>query len=145
MTLHPGDIALAAIAERNRLRVIAGREGHHTALRVGGRQTRERVIGSAKLERATALEVLALEEEMRAGAVVDQARGGHRRAMRDAGDLRRRALDVSGRGPRCHLWCPASAGPTGACLRAARTLFGSRSAPAISPASTTRTRPSSPA
>ena len=59
-----------------------------------GREARQRVVGAAELEGAGALQVLALEEQLRAGARVDRARGGDRRAVRDAGNLSRGALDV---------------------------------------------------
>jgi hypothetical protein len=41
------------------------------------------------------LQVFALEKKPRAGLRVDGARGGDRRLVSDAGDLRRRAFDVS--------------------------------------------------
>jgi hypothetical protein len=70
----------------NRLRVISRRIGEHPALSILGRQPRHRVIGAPELERAHPLEVLALEEHLRAGALVHGARSHHRRAMRVAGN-----------------------------------------------------------
>ena len=60
---------------------------------VGG-EARERVVGAAELEGAGALQVLALEEHAWRRSCVDRARRDDGRAVRDAGDLLGRALDV---------------------------------------------------
>ena len=80
--------------ERDGLRVIAGGEGHDAAAAFVGREARERVVGAAELEGAAALEVLALEEHLGAGAGVDGARRGDRCAVCDAGDLPCGVFDV---------------------------------------------------
>src|SRR5262249_21721936 len=59
--------------ERDRLGVVAGGEGDDAALLLIVAEPRERVVGAAELEGARALEVLALEENLRAGARVDRA------------------------------------------------------------------------
>ena len=83
--------------ERDRLRVVAGREGDDAAAAFVGREARQGVVGAAELEGARALQVLALEEHLGAGARVHGARRDDRRAMRGAGDLARGALDVGER------------------------------------------------
>ena len=50
-----------------------------------GIELRQRVVGTAELERAHTLQVFALEEQLRAAAFVGQARGHHRRLVRHAG------------------------------------------------------------
>jgi hypothetical protein len=78
--------------------VIARGEGDDAASGLVCRQARQRVVGAAELEGTAALLVLTLEKQVRGGAVVDETRRGHRRAMRGAGDLLRRAFDVDERG-----------------------------------------------
>ena len=80
--------------ERDRLRVIAGEKATTPRARWSGGQPRQRVVGAAELEGAGALQVFALEEDVRAGARVQRARGDDRRAVRDAGDLPGGAFDV---------------------------------------------------
>ncbi len=59
--------------ERDSRGVIARREGDDTALAFVGGELRHRVVRAAKLERACALQVFALEEDGGAGALVDRA------------------------------------------------------------------------
>ena len=49
------------------------------------------VVGAAELERAHALQVLGLEEDLRAEQGVERGRGQHRRAVRERGDALVRA------------------------------------------------------
>ena len=79
-----GRHAQQASRQRHRLRVVAGRERHHAGTALGGVELRQRVEGPAELEGAHALQVLALEEELRAGGLVGRAGGQHRRAVRVA-------------------------------------------------------------
>src|SRR6185503_20749306 len=58
------------------------------------RELRDRVVGAAELERAHALEVLALEEEARARHRVRGGRGQDRRPAGRAGDALVRGGDV---------------------------------------------------
>ena len=78
------DRAAEARRQRHRLRVVAGRECDHAGAALGGVELRQRVEGPAELEGAHALQVLALEEELRAGGLVGRAGGQHRRAVRVA-------------------------------------------------------------
>ena len=63
-----------------------------------GRQPGHRVVGAAEFERARALEVLALEVQLSARAIVQRSRCDDGRAMRNAGDLPRGVLNVRERG-----------------------------------------------
>ena len=74
--------------------MVAGRDGGHPggALLVG--QRGDGVVGAAELERADALQVLGLQEHLRAGRLVERARGQHRRAVGDA-SIRRAAAWTS--------------------------------------------------
>ena len=83
--------------ERDRLRVVAGREGDDAAAALVGGEARERVVGAAELEGAGALQVLALEEQVGAGARVDGARGRDRRPWATPAICARGALDVGER------------------------------------------------
>ena len=83
--------------ERDRLRVIAGREGEDAAPPLGVGEPRQRVVGAAEFEGAAALQVLALEEQLGACVRVDRAGGDDRGAMGDAGDLPCGAFDVGKR------------------------------------------------
>ena len=67
--------------ERHGLGMIARGKGDHSAGPRRGGQARQRVEGTAKLERADALEVLAFEEYRGAQRLVDGARGHHRGAV----------------------------------------------------------------
>ena len=80
--------------ERDRLRVIAGRKGQHPTAPLGGGEARQRIEGAAKLEGAGALEVFALEEQVRVGPGIERPRGDDRRAMRDAEDLPGGVLNI---------------------------------------------------
>src|SRR3954451_18861822 len=64
--------------------MVAGADGAHATLALLRRQRRQEVVGPAELERAAALEALALEAHRPAGASVEGPRGHHRRAVRDA-------------------------------------------------------------
>ena len=89
------------------LPVVAGRERGDARLPLRFVELRDRVVRPAKLEGAHALEVLALEEELRPGRVVRGARG------RDRGPVRHAAqalggIDDVGEGRRCewgHACC----------------------------------------
>jgi hypothetical protein len=76
------------------LRVISRRKGDDAAAAFLEREARQRVEGATELERARALQVLALEEDLRGCAFVDRSGCDDRRAMSDAGDLPGRELDV---------------------------------------------------
>src|SRR5204863_4858321 len=83
----------------------------------------QRVIRASKLEGAGALQVLALEEDLRAGPLVDAARRHDWSAMRGSGDLPRGAFHVGKNGKRRHFSFPSSSSYTfriaiGACERA---------------------------
>ncbi len=80
--------------KRDRLRVVARRERDHAAPPRLVRELRERVVGAAELERAHALQVLALEEQRCAGPRVRRARGQDRRAVGDARQPLRGGGDV---------------------------------------------------
>ena len=94
MTMTRG-MSRSLAGERDRLRVVAGRKRQDAAAPLVGGEPRQRVVGAAELEGAGALQVLALEEDARAGALVDAARGDDRRAVRDAGDPGGGAFDVA--------------------------------------------------
>ena len=64
--------------------VVAGRKRDDAAPPDVGGQLRHRVVRAAELERAGALEVLALEEHGGAGTGVDRTGRDHWRPMRDA-------------------------------------------------------------
>ena len=85
-----GADAQLARRQRHRLGVVAGADRAHAARPLLLIQRREEVVGAAELERAAALEALALEED--AGA--ERPRGHHRRAVRDAVEDARRRADV---------------------------------------------------
>jgi len=80
--------------QRHGLCMIPGREGDDAAAAFVEREPRQRVVGAAELEGARALEVLALEEDPAAGALVNRVRGDNRRAMSDACELPGCELDV---------------------------------------------------
>jgi hypothetical protein len=63
------------------LRVVARRKGDHATCALRRIELRERVEGAAELERAHALEVLALEEKLRIPALVGGGRLQHRGAV----------------------------------------------------------------
>lgn len=88
--------------ERERLPVIARGESGDAAAPLRLRQAREGVVRAANLERASALQVLALEVDARADGGVDARRGQHRRAPYDAGEPPRRRLDLVVRQRACH-------------------------------------------
>jgi len=67
--LHP----LEACRQRDRLRVVAGREGQDATLALRFVELRDRVEGAAELERAHALVVLALEQQVRVRHLVRRA------------------------------------------------------------------------
>ena len=75
-----------ACGERDRLRMVARGESDDAGLALRRIEQGQRVVGATELERAHALEVLALEEELRAGFFVCRARGEHRRAMHGGRD-----------------------------------------------------------
>jgi len=83
-----------ARGQRDRLRMIARRKRNDAAAALFRIETRQRVECAAELERTHALQVLALEEHLRAERVVDRARRHHGRAVRVAGDSRRRGGNV---------------------------------------------------
>ncbi len=60
--------------QRDRLRMIARREGDDTGLALLGCELRQRVVRAAELEGAHALEVLALEEQLGAGQRIRRGR-----------------------------------------------------------------------
>ena len=67
--------------QRDRLRMVAGRERDDAGFALAPVEARQRIEGAAELEGAHALEVLALEEDLGAELVVGCARGQHRRAV----------------------------------------------------------------
>ena len=95
--------------KRDRLGVIARGEGDDAGAPLALVEAGQRVEGAAELEGAHALEVFALEEELRAELGVGGARGQHRRAMSVAGDARGRRGDVVvGRQGERHAPAPAA-------------------------------------
>jgi hypothetical protein len=80
--------------ERDGLCVIARRIGDDAAALLVVRELGEGVVRAAELERAHALEVLALEEHLRAGERVHRARGERRRPVRAFADALVRAREV---------------------------------------------------
>src|SRR5947209_20589712 len=66
--------------------VIAGRVRHDAARALGGGERQELVQGAADLERAGALEVLALEEDAAPARIVERRRRDDGRAVDAAGD-----------------------------------------------------------
>ncbi len=88
-----GDPEQTCAAKRDALRVVAARERDDAARALLRRKRREKVIRAAKLERAHALQVLALDEDARAGqrsSSVRERTTGVRWAM-PSQPLRRRA------------------------------------------------------
>ncbi len=102
---HRGHVEQAG-RERDRLGMVAGGEGQHAALALGGVQLHQGVVGAAELEGPHALEVLALEEELGAQGLVGGARAQHGGAVGDARQAPGRGGDVvvggRGRGMRFH-------------------------------------------
>ena len=100
-----GRHAEQACRQRDRLRVVAGRERDHAGLALARVEARQRVEGAAELERAHALQVLALEEDLGAELGVGGARAsapacdghGRRGARRHRRRRRRSAGSASGR------------------------------------------------
>jgi len=87
--------ALARFDERQRRAgVVAFSSGNHAGSALALVEAGQRVVGAAELERADALEVLALEEDARTELGVGGARRQHRRAVRLPLDARRRRDDV---------------------------------------------------
>jgi hypothetical protein len=80
--------------ERDRLGVVSGRERHHAGAALCVSEPRQRVEGAAKLERAAALEALALEHDLGAEQRVGHPRAQHRRAVGVAVEPRRSRDDV---------------------------------------------------
>ena len=87
--------------QRHGLRVIARRKGDDAASCVSGREPGQCIVGAAEFEGAAALKVLALEEQVGAGAIVEETRGGDRGPMRDAGNTGGSRFDV-GEGRKRH-------------------------------------------
>jgi len=108
--------------QRDGLRVVARREGQHAAFALRIAEAAERVVGAAELEGAHALQVLALEEELRAQLGIGRAGAQHRRAVRHPLQPTGGIGDVveGGRGERVHggvLWM------RGARKRAVRSMI----------------------
>ena len=80
--------------QRHRLRVVARGHGAHAPLELIRRQRGDGVVGAAELERAHALEGLALEEYLRAQTPVQRGGGEHRSPVGDPRQALRRPLDV---------------------------------------------------
>ena len=59
--------------EGDRLCVIAGRKGEDATAALGGGEPGQRIEGAAEFERAGALEIFALEEQMSVGAGIQRA------------------------------------------------------------------------
>jgi hypothetical protein len=74
--------------ERHALRVVAGGSGDDAALQRRRGELRHLVVGAAQLEREHRLQVLALEQDARAGARGKLRRGLERRLDRDVVDAR---------------------------------------------------------
>ncbi|CPP25433.1 Uncharacterised protein [Bordetella pertussis] len=74
--------------------MVARRKCHHAGAALFGRQAGDGVVAAAELERPHALEVLALEKDLRAGHGVGGGRGQHGRAMGHASQRGGRLLDV---------------------------------------------------
>ncbi len=93
---HDDDAAHAEKPRRRRdaLGMIAGRESHHAAGALLGRNCRELVIRAAEFERTGMLQGLRLEEYAAAGHRIERGRGEERRMQRDAGEPAGRFIDV---------------------------------------------------
>ena len=74
--------------------MVARRERDHAGASLALVEARQRVVGAAELERADALEVLALEEDAGAELGVGGARGEDGRPVRVPGDAGGRRGDV---------------------------------------------------
>jgi len=90
---HPRDIEDSA-GERDGLRMISGGKRHDAAPAFVGGELREGVVGAAKLEGAGALEILAFEEQLRTGLLVEAPGRHDGRAMGNACDPPCRSLDI---------------------------------------------------
>ena len=86
------------------LRVVAGRIGDHAAGKRLRGQGKDQVRGSADLECAAALEVLAFEEGAHAGFGVEPGGSEDRRAARQRPDPFRRRAHVGGLNGEGHLF-----------------------------------------
>jgi hypothetical protein len=80
-----------------RLRVVAGRVRDDAAGPAGVGHAGESGVGAAQLEGAGPLEVLTLEEDVRAGTLGRPGSGQERRAQRHAGQAAGRLRDGGGR------------------------------------------------
>ena len=80
--------------DRDGLRVVAGRVRENAAPQRVLVERRDLVERAAELEGAAALEALRLDVDVRADPLVERPRGDDRRAVGDAGESLRRALDV---------------------------------------------------
>ncbi len=69
--------------ERDPLGMVAGRDGHDGLRLLCGFQHEDGMVGPAKLEGADTLEVLAFQEDPRAGSLVQLPAGQDRRGVRD--------------------------------------------------------------
>ena len=80
--------------QRQRLGVVARRMGDDPARPLLVAQPADRVVRAAKLECAHALQVLALEKQLRPADVIEQPRRGDRGAVGDAGDALGSGQDI---------------------------------------------------
>jgi len=88
----------------HRLGVVTRRISHHPRALLGGRELRQGVVATAKLESAHALEVFALEKNLRPQLLVQACRAQHGGAVRVAVQALRGSAHVleCGQSQRCH-------------------------------------------
>ena len=106
---HGGVDAEQLGRQRDALRMVAGRRRHHAAGALLLREPRDPGVGAAGLERAGALEVLALEVDRAADQRRQPPRLLHRRLDRDSPEQLPGRLDVGERDV-SHRWAPRRAG-----------------------------------
>ena len=123
---HVRGNAARACGQRERGAMVARRMRDDAARGGGGVERPHRIAGAAELERARALQVLALEVEFRARKRIERARTQHRRRMRMGRDARGGGLNRGEIGIGSH-------GGTGGLERECRANPPARGALAIAP------------
>ncbi|OIQ95642.1 hypothetical protein GALL_224180 [mine drainage metagenome] len=107
---HRGDPELAR-SESDALRVVAGACGHDPARLLVGRQPGHPHVRAPDLERAGALEVLALEPDVTTGELRERTAPLDRSPVGDPGEQLGRSAEVGDRQFRGHSCSPAIVGP----------------------------------
>ena len=97
--IHPAVDLHRAAGQRETLGVVAGRRAHDTGLQLVVGELFEQVVGATHLVGPDALQILALEVDLRAGGRRQSIAELQRGAQCDVGDSLRRRVDI-GRGQR---------------------------------------------